>query len=188
MFEQYLMEEMEAVLSLVEEIARDNIEMAPRRSLVASGELRDSVRASFDPNTGDIVLEFADHGVIQDEGLNGYAGNSNSRFTGVPEFASGLSDDPFSGIQISNRRWEPSPNQVVVRSRDIANWIRDRGITPSLGQTPESLPFALARGIRKNGFEGRPWINETIFDERIDEALAVAFDRATQRMLDDIEF
>ena len=189
MFEQYLMEEMEAVLSLVEEIARFNLDQAPRGTLVASGELRDSVRASFDEATGNIVLEFEDYGVVQDVGLAGRFAQNNSPFIASPNFGvapSGYVYDIANRDQTS-RAIREGGGRIGISIRSLLQWLDDRGI-PQFNDLRINDAFAVRAGLLAEGFQGRPWIEDTIDDPAIDEQIAVAFDRATQRMLDDIEF
>ena len=190
MFEQYLAEEMaNSVLPLIEEIARYNLDQAPRNSLVASGRLRDSIEASYDLDTGDIILDFEDYGVVQDVGLAGRFRQNNSPFIASRDFAiapSGFAFDIANRDQ-TNAAIRRGGGRIGISILSILRWLDDRGI-PQFNEFRVEDAFQIREGLLNEGFEGRPWIEDTIDDPAIDEAMAVAIDRAVQRTLDDVEF
>ena len=175
MFEQYLAEELEIeFLPLLETIAMDNIMMSIRGN--STGGLLDSVEASFDASSGAVVLEVSYYGVLLDTGLNG-----NSPFTATEYSTERISFDYSIGESGSASR--------VIRERGGRIGISGASIARSL-QLSITNPdvWAIRRSIINDGYSGVPWVEATIDDTRLDDAMAEAADRAMQRVLDEIEF
>ena len=182
--ERYFREEVEPILQYMVDQAT---ELINELDINASGDLIESLNAYLD-DKDNIQFEFNDYGLVQDQGLNPVGGGP-SPYTAIA--ASGSTrvfreEGITRGIIFtpSNGEINIPDGTVPVLVPNLERWLMFRNFRAP-GLTIEQTAYLVRRIILINGYEGREWVDEVIFDPRLDDLMAEAFDTAVQRDIDD---
>lgn len=167
-FQELLQEELKVAFAEIEQIGRDYI--ADARIPNVSGELSMSLEVLSVNENGDVPINitFADHGVIQDAGLQG-VNNPTSPYFGITGVQA---NSPAIGEQSIALGGGAYP----IGARDILLWAQEVGITFGFGADEQEY---FIDQIAYRGYAAKPWIDEFLDDTRIPGIIAMATNRAT---------
>lgn len=92
-----------------------------------------------------------------------------------------LANDYYQAVSEGRR-----PRTKKVKVQDLISWIKEKNISPRVGQSINQLAFAMQRSIYKNGIRGKNFIN-SVDSTVLDLANENVADGMTEAIADGLE-